>query len=144
MVVVFSGLFLRSLSMVYFQADNQYIREVTAISDYTSINNMLMSKYGRPLENKDGYTHSVQTQALKSHLSLVDLTELLIAIRGSGKLIDHYDEWVVQGDGGYVKIDHVLTYLYGTDGNTCTHQLDYTFYTNTEWSQIVQSFSNGL
>lgn len=130
---------------IYFYPDNdKYIRDVTAKANYTAVNNVLVSKYGNSLGNKDGYTHSVQTKALEFHLKTVDLTKLLMAIRGAGKLAEQYDEWVIRVDGGYIKMDHMFSHLSGIDGTACTHELDYTFYTEAEWNQIVQNFSDGL
>lgn len=139
-----SGALHRIVINLYPESD-KYVRLAAAEPDYVATNNALISKYGEPLGNSDGYTHSVQTHTLEFHQQMVDLQKLLIAIQGAGKLSEQYDEWVRVCADGYVKIDHVFQHLVGIYGTTtCTHKIEYCFYSESEWNEAMQSFADDL
>lgn len=136
---------LYRIKMDFYPDEDKYTRLSAVQPNYTKVGNALASKYGFPLGNKDGYTHGVQTSTLEFHLQMSDLSKLLIAIQGKGQLSEQYDEWDVNCGDGHVKIDHVFSHLVGIYGTTtCSHEVEYRYYTETEWREAIDARSEGV
>lgn len=95
--------------------------KLTVIQDYSDINALLQGKYGEPIGNTNG-----RSSALRGYEF-----ETFITFYNFWKSMD-YEEWLLQIDGGYVKIDHYL--VVGTNN---THMIEYTFFTEKEVNKLL-------
>lgn len=111
--------------------------------DYTEINNLLIAKCGTPLGYKDGQTYSVRTTTLELHLSMDDLNKALIRLMG-GNQDSQYDEWVIRIDEGYVKVEHVFSYILSQGNSVTFHSIAYEFYSEEELQQEINDFTKGI
>ena len=91
--------------------------------DFEAINGKLRAKYGEPLGNTGGACHYIQGAEFGSLMGSYSSWIIL------GCSID-YDEWVIDVEGGHVKIDHILQASQNTGTNL--HILEYTFFTDDD------------
>ena len=91
------------------------------IQDYSDINALLQGKYGEPIGNKNGHSSALRGYEFETFMQYYTLWKSM-----------DYEEWLLQIDGGYVKIDHYLVI-----GANNVHMLEYTFFTEKEVNKLV-------
>lgn len=111
---------LKGVEIQYSRMDKK--SSVFMKADFEDINRKLKAKYGEPLGNKGGDSYCImgtETDTVREYSSWISM----------GCSID-YDEWVIDVEGGHVKIDHVLQ----TSETPATnfHFLEYTFFTDED------------
>lgn len=107
-----------------------YSSKDTSDSDYETINNGLIRKYGSPLGYSNGDCYIFTGAALESAvISAYIFSDLL---DGYGDIRD-YDEWDVDTGDYHVKIEQVQFY-YGSSYSELkyAHQMSYTYFTDDE------------
>ena len=112
---------LRSVEIDYSQKYKKGYVLMTV--DFEAINGKLRAKYGEPLGNTGGACHYIQGPEFGTLMRSYSSWAIL------GCSID-YDEWVIDVEGGHVKIDHFLQTSRNTDTNS--HILEYTFFTDDD------------
>ncbi len=111
----------------YFES---YSSKDTSDSDYESINDGLIRKYGSPLGYSNGDCYIFSGAALESAvISAYIFSDLL---DGYGDIRD-YDEWDVETGDYHVKIEQVQFY-YGSSYSDIkyAHQMSYTYFTDDD------------
>lgn len=98
-------------------------------SDYLSINNGLREKYGTPLGYEYGKAHVLQGYALTTAFKWVAMGQMF----GQSVEILAYDEWLVEQEGYYVKIEQVEQYNIGY----YLHQVSYTYFSKEDVSDLM-------
>ena len=104
-------------------------------SDYTTLYQSLIRKYGNPLGNTGGSIHTITGTVFTYWATVKWLTELL---DGKNDYRD-YDEWIVNCDGYNVKID--LLSWYDRDSNykyKYRNGLSYHYYTDEDFLNKIQ------
>lgn len=98
-------------------------------SDYDTVNDGLIRKYGNPLGFSGGSCYIFTGSALES---AVFITYLYDYLDGYGDIRD-YDEWDVALDDYHVKIEQV-EYYYGTSYSELkyAHEMSYTYFTDAD------------
>ncbi len=107
--------------------------EITVENDYKKISSGLEEKYGTPLGNKDGNTHSLVGRFLKLSTELYSLSS---AIDPNYSL--EYGEWLLEGNNAFVKIEHELERIPSKSGKkVLSHDITYTYFTQEELSTLT-------
>ena len=117
---------LYSLELDLASGKKQYY---TCKQDYEKINSMLKDKYGAPLGNKNASSYFIRGKEFSGILSAYSLFQMM----STGIL---YDEWIIENEFGYMKIDHSCFYKGGDAG----HFLEYTFFTDED----IKSLQNDI
>lgn len=91
---------------------------------FTTINESLKAKYGKPLGYTNGNCDSFIGSAFETNIKMgIYLAETL------NKSYQYdYDEWRLDTDDGIVKIDHMYFYSPGVKGPVCNHVLQFTIF----------------
>lgn len=131
------------VKMELYPDTDKSIASTTAKSQYTNLNNRLIAKYGTPLGNRNGYTHPVVTKTLEYGFLHSDTFKVVGAMFGAYTYTE-YDEWVVPMEAGYTKIEHFMFYYKDGSGTSFIHRLGYQFYSQDEWEQAMNAYTDGL
>lgn len=105
---------------------------------YKTLKDGLLRKYGSPLGNTGGTIHIITGQGFEYAAMLINLYESTNI--GSGDIRD-YDEWIVECDGYYVKIDLVSFYIKASDTDYKIN-LSYHYFTDKDRENAVQEKKN--
>ena len=106
-------------------------------SNYETIYEGLVKKYGEPLDNINGDTvHVITTRAINNMLNSLLWPES--HKNGFGNIYK-YNEWIIHFENYNVKIDLTSSY-YGRDNEivTCNLVVGYKYFTNEELEDIVK------
>ncbi len=105
------------------------------VSQFDEITAALTAKYGSPAENENIYGFYGET--MDSLLSSIAFSSVF------GTSLDYDDirseEWFIQVENGYVKIDNVYTEEEWAGGGIFEHTLEYTFISESEFNEKIQS-----
>ena len=108
-------------------------------SEYSTLYQSLVRKYGNPLGNTGGNMHLITGEAIESAATII---ALYMIIGGTGDFRD-YDEWIVDCGSYNVKID-LISYYYRTKDYDYTYgnKLSYHYYTNEDYLSAIQDKLN--
>ena len=98
-------------------------------SNYDEIKESLIKKYGNPLGNTGGYFHVIVGKAVESYIRGKTIANMY---NSKDDLLD-YDEWLINCDGGAVKIDLILE-----STSHLTISLSYHFATDEEIEKLME------
>lgn len=105
-------------------------------SIYSSLKDGVARKYGNPLGNSGGTTHSITGKAFEESIGMIYVT--LNFFNKKADIAD-YDEWFVECDGGAVKIDLVKYYFTNSENGKEYHVLlSYHFSSTEEIETLIQ------
>ena len=107
----------------------------TVDSEYSTLYQSLVRKYGNPLGNTGGSLNLITGSAITDSATLIVLFQM---IGGTGDFRD-YDEWIVNCGSYNVKIDLISYYVRTKDYDyTYGNMISYHYYTDTDYLNAIQ------
>jgi len=106
--------------------------------NYNTLRDGLIRKYGDPLGNTDGTIDIITGLAFEYAATLMNLYESMKI--GTGDL-HNYDEWIIDCDGYYVKIDLVAYYIQSSDTDYKIN-VSYHYFTEADRDNAIREKEN--
>lgn len=124
---------------VYQLTGSAYLNQDNMDSDYHTLFESLTKKYGNSLGNKDGAVFLITGKAFDNYMNLPSIFGFVEDFKCD--LCD-YDEWFIESENSYVKID--LASYYFRIFNTNIYQLDlsYHYCSIEDYTEQVESKQN--